>query len=268
MNKKDITKSLKSVNVLEEKTLNYIDFTKVDSSTPLSFDIVENSFVYLSLRGNCSSDITFNVKENSTLILNILFDTQINSKVKFALDDNATINVSGCDLISSNRDFHLTCDLKGINSKGEFHLACLSSANDNKVFDVNFNHLNINTGSIMENYGISKDHSSLSFVGNSFIQRGSKKANARQITKIVAFDEGVKVKASPILSIDENDVIASHGASEGQVNQDHIFYLMSRGLSEEEAKKIIILGYLSPIINYFIDDDMKQEISSHLDRGI
>ena len=74
MNKKDITNSLKSVNVLEEKTLNYIDFTKVDSSAPLSFDIVENSFVYLSLRGNCSSDITFNVKENSTLILNILFD--------------------------------------------------------------------------------------------------------------------------------------------------------------------------------------------------
>ena len=68
-------------------------------------------------------------------------------------------------------------------------------------------------------------------------------------------------KKAPVVgddSIDENDVIASHGAVVGQLNSDHMFYLMSRGLSKEEARKIIILGYLNPISVYFSKENQEK----------
>ena len=77
---------------------------------------------------------------------------------------------------------------------------------------------------------------------------------------ILVFDKGVHAKASPMLCIDENDVKAFHGASEGQINKDHIFYLMSRGVSETEAKKLITYGYLYPIIQTFTEEDIKNAI--------
>ena len=69
--------------------------------------------------------------------------------------------------------------------------------------------------------------------------------------------------SSPILKIDENEVQASHGAVVGQLNSDHMFYLMSRGLTKEEARMIITLGYLKPIsVNFSqdIQDKIEQAI--------
>ncbi len=77
----------------------------------------------------------------------------------------------------------------------------------------------------------------------------------------MVFDEACKGIAKPILKIDENDIEASHAAVVGRINEDHLFYLTSRGLTEAEAKELITLGYLKPILNGFDDEEMKEEIS-------
>ena len=64
------------------------------------------------------------------------------------------------------------------------------------------------------------------------------------------------------MCIDENDVEASHAAVVGKINEEHIFYLCSRGLGEEEAKRLITLGYLNPIIAYFDDQRIKEDIAN------
>ena len=143
---------------------------------------------------------------------------------------------------------------------GLFRLSSLSKKDNVKVIDVNFTHNSPNTESKMENYGVCRDASSLSFVGTSYIKKGSKQSIANQITKIMVFDRKCNASASPILRIDENDVSASHGASEGKINEDHLFYLMSRGLEEENAKRLITLGYLNPILPLIFDDEVRSEV--------
>ena len=76
----------------------------------------------------------------------------------------------------------------------------------------------------------------------------------------MVFDETSNGIAKPILKIDENDIEASHAAIVGKINDEHIFYLTSRGLTEEEAKRIMTLGYLKPIMVGFVDDEIKEEI--------
>ena len=72
--------------------------------------------------------------------------------------------------------------------------------------------------------------------------------------------------AKPILKIDENDIEASHAAVVGKINDEHLFYLTSRGLTEADAKQLITFGYLKPIMNGFIEDEIKEEISTLIER--
>ena len=104
------------------------------------------------------------------------------------------------------------------------------------------------------------------FSGVSYIKNGAKSSKTRQNAKIMVFDDLSKAIAKPILRIDDNEIEASHGASVGKINDEHLFYLTSRGLTEEVAKELITLGYLKPILNGFEEDEIKEEISSLIER--
>ena len=72
----------------------------------------------------------------------------------------------------------------------------------------------------------------------------------KQKTKGIIVDELSNIEADPALIIDENDVLASHGASIGAIDPEILYYLMSRGLTKEDAEKLVIEAYVSP---YFKD---------------
>ena len=74
----------------------------------------------------------------------------------------------------------------------------------------------------------------------------------------MVFDEKSTGIAKPILKIDENSIEASHAAVVGKINDEHLFYLVSRGLSEAEAKELITLGYLKPILKGFQDEEVAE----------
>jgi hypothetical protein len=170
------------------------------------------------------------------------------------------------DFSYGKKKFDFVCNLNKPYSKANWNLASLTTENDSKTYYVSFYHHAKHTYAKMENYGVCEDESSLNFFGTSSIERGAKTSATHQSAKIMVFDEKCKAKASPILCIDENDVEASHAAVVGQINEDHIFYLTSRGIEEDEAKKLITLGYLNPILKFFDDEDTLNEIKNSIER--
>ncbi|MBI2656509.1 SufD family Fe-S cluster assembly protein [Candidatus Woesearchaeota archaeon] len=64
----------------------------------------------------------------------------------------------------------------------------------------------------------------------------------------------------PSLKIDANDVKASHGATVGQIDEEHMFYLMSRGLSRAEAERLIVEGFFEPIIQKIPLEELREKI--------
>lgn len=215
--------------------------------------------------------LEINEKENSQL--NVLLDNNalvkynvftsfeaLNARKHFVLNEGAYLLVGYADFSKGKKLLDVTVDLNGIFSKVEWHLASLTQDKDEKVYNINFLHNKENTYARMENYGVCKDYSLLSFIGDAIIFKGSKKSSTKQSAKIMVFDKTCHASASPKLCIYENDVEASHGASEGQINPEHIFYLTSRGIPEEDAKRLITLGYLNPITKYFSDDTICKEI--------
>lgn len=198
------------------------------------------------------SDVNIVLNEGSELILKLAnFDENSEININGKIGKYARISVVFADFSSGNSKIVSQINLVEEGATCDWHLATLANRKDNKIFDISFKHLVGKTTSLMDNYGVARDDSKIVFSGVSHITEGAKSSNAKQNAKIIVFDKNSQGVASPILKIDENEVQASHGAIVGQLNSDHMFYLMSRGLTRDEARTLITLGYLKPVSKEF-----------------
>lgn len=213
-----------------------------------------------------STDVVFSIKPNAHLSWGIVdFASEKASKIQGVLESGATLKVAYADFSQGDLSLDATISLRGDGSYVDWHLASLSAKKNVKNVSVSFNHLGKDTYAMMNNYGVAEDSASLVFSGTSHIFNGSHHSKTHQNAKIMVFDPNCLAKANPVLKIDENDIEASHSASVGKVNDDHLFYLCSRGLSNDEAKRLITLGYLNPIISHFQDVSIREQIAKEIE---
>lgn len=201
-------------------------------------------------------DLNIRIFDNASLTLKILnLKEENNVKIVAKVGYNSHLIVILADFSTGNSEVISKVDLVEENASAEWHLATLANGISQKKFDVSFNHFVGHTNALMDNYGVARDKSKVVFSGSNHIEKGAKKSVTNQIAKVIVFDPDAIGVASPKLCIDENDVIASHSAVVGQLNSDHMFYLMSRGLNKDEARELITRGYLQPISRYFSDEN-------------
>ncbi len=188
--------------------------------------------------------------------------------LNIALDESSCLDVTMADFGSYSGTITVNGELYGLHSHLKWHLACLARSNENKKYIVNFNHKAEDTQAIMTNFGVLEDAAKLTFTGTGHIFRGAIQSQTHQHARIMVFDEMCRGQADPILAIDENDVGASHAATVGKINEDHLFYLKSRGLTEVAARKLITYGYLKPAIASFNDLKAQQHLKALLEARI
>jgi Fe-S cluster assembly protein SufD len=97
--------------------------------------------------------------------------------------------------------------------------------------------------------GILGGQSRAVFSGRVVVRRDAQKANARQSDKNLILSEGARVNTKPSLEIFADDVQCAHGATAGAVADDALFYMRSRGLDEEAARRLLVYGFASEIID-------------------
>jgi len=100
------------------------------------------------------------------------------------------------------------------------------------------------------------------------IEKGATGANGQQAEKVLMLSPSARGDANPILLIDEDDVKAGHAASVGQVNPEQIFYLMSRGLSREEAERLVIYGFLAPVVAEIPIPELEKQFRQLVERKL
>ena len=233
-----------------------------DSSTDVVLEVLDNSNVDISI-ANMTSDKNLNieVKDNAYVNISILDYSETKTfKITANVGYKSTFSAYFADFIVGKCKGNILVNLNKEYATCEWHLASLTMNQDDKEFDVSVYHNAINTYAQMDNYGVCRDEGRLAFSLICQIIKGSHGSKAHQNAKIMVFDELSNGIAKPILKIDENDIEASHAAVVGKINDEHIFYLTSRGLTEEEAKRIITLGYLKPILKGFNDKNTVSKI--------
>lgn len=229
----------------------------------VTFEVGDNKLLSIYLYNiEEKESITFNVGNDSNVLISIFAKKPINqSKITANVGKNSKITTYFADFTIERNHLEATINLNEDNAECEWHLASLSSQTDDKQIAVSMYHNHSNTHGRIDNYGVCKENSKLVFSGISHILKGSHQSTSHQNAKIVVFDNECKAIAKPILKIDENDIEASHAAVVGKVSDEHIFYLTSRGLSVDEAKLLITLGYLKPILKGF-NEEVQNEINT------
>lgn len=124
----------------------------------------------------------------------------------------------------------------------------INTSKKSQDFNINIHHNAKSTISNLLNYGICKNESFLTINSKGIIKQGSHKAEIRQRAKGLLLDEISSLSANPLLEIDDYDVIANHGASIGAIDEAELYYLMSRGVSKEESERLIVAGFINPVL--------------------
>ena len=112
------------------------------------------------------------------------------------------------------------------------------------------------------------DSSKKTFRGTIDFVKGAEKSIGDEQENCVIMSDKAKSKSLPVLLCGEEDVEGAHGVSSGKVDESKLFYLMSRGFSEKQAKRLIISANLTKIINNIPDELIKEEINEYLDKKI
>ena len=97
--------------------------------------------------------------------------------------------------------------------------------------------------------GALKDTSHTVYSGLIRVHPGAEKTDAYQANRNLVLSDHAKADSKPELEILNNDVRCTHGSTVGQVDEEHLFYLESRGISREEAKRLIVEGFFEDVIN-------------------
>lgn len=114
-----------------------------------------------------------------------------------------------------------------------------------------------------------KDKARSAYTGNLKILHEAVKSDAHQENRNLLLSDKAKAESIPELEILTNDVVrCNHGVTVGQVDKEQIYYLMSRGVDEKTAEKIIIQGFLEPTISRIPDEKLKEEVLNKINNKL
>jgi len=201
-----------------------------------------------------------------------VFDNHFDQNFSF-VEEGANLELVDIQLGSRNKAIAYESHLKGRHSN--VVLKSLYFGDENEQLDLSFTmrHFGARSESTILSKGALSGNSKKVFRGNLFFETGSVQSVGREKEVVVLLDARVKSDSIPALMCSEDDVIGEHAASIGQLDQEKIFYLMSRGLSLAEAKKLVIKASFEEVLmtlgeSTFGGDDLKRSIEEALDRRL
>lgn len=234
------------------------------------FDI--KSVDYLE-KGN-SRHTKINIKAKKNSVVNIYYVSRCKKEISGLTDiqadieEGATVNLIQIEAGGKEVVTNYIANLSGKGASTNVE-ACYFVSGDDKLdifYDVR--HIAEETNSNIMVNGALKDRAKKSFKGTIDFKRGSKGSKGAEEEYATLLDDGVRNIAVPVLLAQEDDVEGLHAASAGKIDQDVLFYIMSRGLDIEEAKKMIVQTKLLPTIDKLPDSEIASKVWESIDSRI
>ena len=235
----------------------------------LNFELEENSSIKIINLSDDNSEknfinnlFNFNLGKNA-ILKNYKIDKKSNTNIKY---DYSSItqkenSISETFIFSSGSDYiknEVSCNLEGQYSSAFINGIHLLSKNKHHEIRTNTNHLYENTKSYQLIKSVIDDSSKSVYQGKIYVDSKAQKTDGYQLSKAVLLNEQAEFNAKPELEIYADDVKCSHGSASGSLDEDSIFYLMSRGLDQKTAKELLINGFLLDVVEKITDEEIKK----------
>lgn len=186
----------------------------------------------------------------------------------FNLEENANIKYASVEFGAKVNIVSSTVYLNGFNAEMETMPAYLADS-DRKV-DLAYSviYRGKKTTGMINGNGAVLDEATKVFRGNIYFERGSTGSFGREGSFDILLSENMTSHSIPTLFCDEDDVIGEHYSSVGKIDEARLMYLMSRGISEKLAKKLIVESSFRPILENIPHTETREELIEELDRRI
>jgi Fe-S cluster assembly protein SufD len=135
-------------------------------------------------------------------------------------------------------------------------------------FDTTQEHAAPNTTSDLAFRGVLQGRSTAVWRGNIIVDPGAQKTDAFQESRNLLISKRAHADAIPGLEIQANDVRCTHAAAVAQVDPEQLFYLRAHGLEQEEAKRLVIEGFLAALVERFEEGPVREQLAGALDRRL
>ena len=239
----------------------------------LNFELYENSSLRLidlfrdtSEKNFLNIFYNFDLKENS-ILKNYKVDKFENKNIKYSFNniEQDKNSISETFILSSGSNFcknEINCNLNGEYSSA--FVNGIFSINNNKHHEIRtiINHLTENTKSYQLIKSVLEDSSRAVYQGKIFVNSKAQKTDGYQLSKAILLNKDSEFNAKPELEIYADDVKCSHGSASGSLNEDSIFYLMSRGLNYQQSRELLINGFLLDVVEKITDPELKNLIKN------
>ena len=191
------------------------------------------------------------------------------SKNKLYLSSNYSNLIFSSGLRFNKLD--IECDLIEENSSCNILSALFLKKDEHQEIKTLINHQAPNCSSNQKVKNVLSSKSKGIYQGKIYVKDIAQKTNAYQLSKALLINEDAEFNSKPELEIYADDVKCSHGSSSGNIDEDSLHYLMTRGLSRKDSTKLLIKGFLNDVINSiksstvkkFIEYKMEQQINGY-----
>ncbi|MED1954953.1 Fe-S cluster assembly protein SufD [Brevibacillus centrosporus] len=161
-----------------------------------------------------------------------------------------------------------TTILKGTGSTAETKSISVGTGSQRQNLTSQVQHIGTHSESDMVSKAVMTGEAVSILNGITKIEKGAEKANGVQAENILMLSEKSRGDANPILLIDEDDVKAGHAASVGRFSEESLYYLMSRGITRQNAERLIILGFLDPVVAEIPVEEVRNRLRQALERKL
>jgi len=239
----------------------------------LDFELQEDSSLRLIDLFNDTSEknflnifYNFDLKENA-ILKNYKIDKIENKNIKYSFNniEQNKNTISETFILSSGSNFfksEVNCNLKGEHSSAFVNGIFSLDKNKHHEIRTTVNHLTENTKSYQLIKSVLEDSSKAAYQGKIFVNSDAQKTDGYQLSKAILLNKDSEFNAKPELEIYADDVKCSHGSASGSLNEDSIFYLMSRGLNYNQARELLINGFLLDVVEKITDSEIKNLIKN------
>ena len=162
----------------------------------------------------------------------------------------------------------IECDLNDKNSECNILSALFLNKNEHQEIKTRINHLAPNCKSFQRVKNVLSHDSKGIFQGKIFVKDIAQKTDAYQLSKALLLNDDAEFNSKPELEIYADDVKCSHGSTSGSVDEDSLYYLMTRGLNRVEATKLLIKGFLNDVTEFIKSPSIKKFIEKKLEENI
>lgn len=262
--KKNIT-----IKSKEESSLSY-EFGETDAGE-INFEIVsgsENAEVFTWHHQGSNVKLTFDVKKNSSVRLIELLSPEsgsLRSEVSVKCESGGSFSLITLMCGSGNiySDNHI--ELNGDGSKTSVETAYLVKNSNTVDYNIVVNHYGKNTESRINAAGALEDNATKVFKGTIDFKTGSAGSVGSETETVIMLSDNAVNKTVPIILCSEENVEGSHGATIGELDADTLFYFESRGISREEAEKIMAYAALEHLIRLVDNSQFESSVRKALE---